>query len=387
MPEPVVSAESPEVSTKPLAAPEDVSESELVAYQLWEPALPLVPAGAQRGWMSATPDRFAYRCLPLVVANQSGWFILSDRGLEIWWDGGPGPASIQIRDLSSKDKRNCPSSHFGGGVVTWSIPYVFRTPPGYDLIVRGPTNWCKDGISPLDGVVETDWSAAPFTINWKVTRPNWPLRFEEGEPIAMILPAQRGCLSSIQPCIRPINEAPELSRLYRLWKDHRDRSLRHNSAVRGAYRKSWDRHYWRGVSVGNTEIAAEHRVGLQLRQFALQPPPQVTAELPAAPADLSSDGQEMPNSGDLVVGEWVGLLSLPQGDFSLLLKIEEDQGFLQGLLDIPGQMETAVAVDAIIHAGGALRFAIYKIRLYYEGELEGEEFHGALFQNGVEMPI
>jgi hypothetical protein len=27
-------------------------------------------------------------------------------------------------------------------------------------------------ISPLDGIVETDWLEATFTMNWKLTRPN-----------------------------------------------------------------------------------------------------------------------------------------------------------------------------------------------------------------------
>jgi hypothetical protein len=35
-------------------------------------------------------------------------------------------------------------SHFGSGILTWNVPYLFRTPPGYNLLVRGPANWPKD---------------------------------------------------------------------------------------------------------------------------------------------------------------------------------------------------------------------------------------------------
>ena len=66
------------------------------------------------------------------------------------------------------------SSNFGYGIVTWYLPYLFRTSPGYNLWVRGPVNSPKDGIVPLEGLVETDWAEATFTVNWKITRPLCP---------------------------------------------------------------------------------------------------------------------------------------------------------------------------------------------------------------------
>ena len=46
-------------------------------------------------------------------------------------------------------------SHFGEAVLTFSLPYLFRTPRGVNLWVKGPSNWIKDGIQPLEGIVET----------------------------------------------------------------------------------------------------------------------------------------------------------------------------------------------------------------------------------------
>jgi Family of unknown function (DUF6065) len=73
---------------------------------------------ADRGsaWMDATPHRLA-------IANRAGWLI-----------------QIPTR--------------------------VFRTPPGCNLYVRGPANSPKDGIAALEGIIETDWSEATFTMNW-----------------------------------------------------------------------------------------------------------------------------------------------------------------------------------------------------------------------------
>ena len=74
-------------------------------------------------------------------------------------------------------------SHFGEGVITWNIPFLFRTSPGYNLLVRGPSNWIKDGVQALEGIVETDWAVQTFTMDWKFTRPRRWVRFEADEPI------------------------------------------------------------------------------------------------------------------------------------------------------------------------------------------------------------
>ena len=64
--------------------------------------------------------------------------------------------------MIAPDKRDAgqllPASHFGDGILTWHLPILFRTPPGYNLLVRGPANYPKDAVSPLEGIVETDWA-------------------------------------------------------------------------------------------------------------------------------------------------------------------------------------------------------------------------------------
>ena len=96
--------------------------------------------------MEATDQRFANRCLPLLIANQAGWFLIGRHTVRVRWTGGRSPSSLTIEVLSGDGP--CPAiSHFGHGIVTWHVPYLFRTPPGYNLVVRGPANWPRDGIA------------------------------------------------------------------------------------------------------------------------------------------------------------------------------------------------------------------------------------------------
>ena len=241
----------------------------LIAYCV-NPCLnmPLVAASADRAWMTATDRHFANRCLPLRIANQSGWFLLSGHRVRVTWTGADDLDGLRVEMLDGAPP--CPAiSHFGYGILTWNVPYLFRTPPGYNLLVRGPANWPKDGVCPLEGVVETDWSLATFTVNWKLTRPVHRVTFDVGEPIAMLTPQRRGELEAIRPEVRAIESAPEIRRGYEQWADERatfnDQLLQAGSE---AQRQGWQKHYFQGVLPAAGEAAAEHQTKLRLREFA-----------------------------------------------------------------------------------------------------------------------
>jgi uncharacterized protein DUF6065 len=242
-------------------------ELPLMAYCTnWALNMPLVAAPRERGWMEATPQRFANRCLPLLIANQAGWLILSGHKVAATWDGGAGLESIRVEHLSGGPPYSA-ASHFGSGILTFSLPYLFRTPPGFNLLVRGPTNSPKDGISPLDGVVETDWLEATFTMNWKLTRPHHTVVFEVGEPVAMIVPQPRGELECFRPEIRDLADDPELADAFQRWCQSR---IQFNAELKqpgsDAQRQRWQKHYFQGASVSSAK-PFEHQSKLMLQPF------------------------------------------------------------------------------------------------------------------------
>ena len=134
----------------------------LTAFQIHEDDFaPIRPARRERKWMDDADKKFPYRCLPLVVANQHGWEILSTHHIRAVWDGTSNPDGVSVENLSGDGALHA-SSHFGAGVLTFRIPFLFQTPEGWNLMVRGPANNPKDGIVALDGVVETDWTFLHF---------------------------------------------------------------------------------------------------------------------------------------------------------------------------------------------------------------------------------
>ena len=236
------------------------------------PSMPVIPAASRRQWMDNSPNGFANRCLPLLIANQNGWFIINTHHLHILWDGGPSKEGLRINCRSGPEGLPCPAiSHFGSGVVTWQLNYLFKTSPGYNLWVKGPSNWPKLGITPLEGIVETDWAASTFTMNWKMTVIEHPVEFQPGEPIAMIVPVRRGELETFAPIFREISDEPELSRQYREWSKSR---VKFNSDLEirdsEAQQQKWQKDYFHGD--GAEGIQPEHQIKLNVKEFTMKRP-------------------------------------------------------------------------------------------------------------------
>jgi len=219
------------------------------------------PAPLERPWMDASPEKFAYRCLPLNIANQHGWEVLCPGDVTASWDGTDVSTGVFTSD------NHVAMGHFGCGILTFHIPFLIRTEPGYDMYVTGPVNMPKDAIAPLTGIVETDWNPATFTMNWKFTRPNTPVSFAKGEPIATIFPIKRGLIEQFRPAIRDMRDDPEVLADHTAWSNDRAAFLEDLRNPRGEARKrGWQKDYFQAK--GAKDLAAPHRTKVKLRPFA-----------------------------------------------------------------------------------------------------------------------
>lgn len=230
----------------------------LIAFRLQPPQLTLMRSPIERDWMSNTRDRFAYRCLPLLLANQSGWVVLNAGRVTVTWNGGSDPVDCHVESKGCPDP---PLSHFGSGIVTWRIPFLFRTPAGWNLLMRGPVNHPKDGASSLEGIIETDWAVQPAFHSWKVTRLSHPVTWEDGEPICLIVPQRRGELETWDPVIHDVSDDRPLLDQYAAFS----RSRTEFNHMRPA---AWQKHYFLGTSPGGASAPARaHQTKLSLREF------------------------------------------------------------------------------------------------------------------------
>jgi len=207
----------------------------------------IVPGRPQRAWMDAFAERHPYRCLPLSMANTSGWEILCPVGFTMEWNGGAHQDCITLTpDHGHPDFHDFVKSHFSRGIVTFHPGYLFRTPPGWSMWAGGPPNHVKDGIQPLAGLVETDWLPFPFTMNWIFTRPG-RVRFERGEPFCFITLVQDKALAQVQPVTRSLASNDDLRAQYDAWYRQREEfNRRLMKQDPDAVRDAWQRYYFKG---------------------------------------------------------------------------------------------------------------------------------------------
>ena len=240
---------------------------DLTCYVLdgWSPRIR--PASSKRDWMDATPESFAYRCLPLAIANAQGWEVLSPCGFEARWNGGPLVEDVEVRVDEGSGTR-VPLSLFGQGTITFHVEGLIRTPPGWNLFVSGSPNAAKDGIAPLGGVIETDWSPYTFTMNWRITRPDHWIRFEENEPFCFFFPVQRTMFEAIQPRILSLDEAPELKQEFLSWSESRNAFQKWvEEAEPAAPSDKWQKLYYRGLCPNGRSGSESHLSKLRVPPF------------------------------------------------------------------------------------------------------------------------
>ncbi|MBB4005660.1 DUF6065 family protein [Aurantimonas endophytica] len=240
--------------------------NELIAYVIDGHELRIRPAPLERQWMDDSEQRFAYRCLPLNIANSHGWEILCTAAFSAVWNGQKAKDSVRI--TSESGVVTTAVSHFGSGILTLHVPCLFKTDPGVNLFVTGPINRPKDAISALSGVIETDWSPYTFTMNWQFTRPHHPVNFDVDEPICHLFPVGRGHLEELRPALCPLSENPDLESEHKLWAGSR---YTFNAALADPASKAaqdqWQKTYFKGKSPSGALAPEGHRSRLRLRPF------------------------------------------------------------------------------------------------------------------------
>jgi hypothetical protein len=322
------------------------------------PAAPLPrPALPRRAWMDATRQRFAYRCLPLVVANSIGWDLVSAVSFDAVWLGGEHESSVQVRllgDPSSEERRLMPEGHFGHGILTLQTGLLLTTPEPFGLFVGAPVNMPRTAVAPLSGFVETNWLPYPFTLNWQFVRRGVPVRVLRGEPVATVWPMDPATLEGFTLEVAPLAADAPLAQRSRAWQSARDQHLAEAALrVEAGGEHGWQRDYLRGIEPGGSMLAdRSHRTRLTLHGDASQVAAAPTVLAPVLPDPLRGGWRWRPGV-EVCAFEPDGAVVLRTGDAGAVVRLspalyEIAQACLDGSI---AAMEAQAGADAAgLHA-------------------------------------
>lgn len=238
----------------------------LTCYPVNAQPVEIRPGQPERDWMDEFSQRHAYRCLPLTIANCTGWELLTPVAFRATWNGGPALSDVTLASENDAHK-NFAASMFARGVLTFVPGWLFRTEPGWATWVGGPPNWAKHGAQPLTGIVETGWLPYPFTMNWRFTAPG-TIEFAAGEPFGMIMPVPHAAIDQCEPEIKALSDEPALEAEVRDWFTSRSEFIaRVRAGDKDAQQQVWQRTYFAGKTLRGEAAAEEH-----IHRRRLKPP-------------------------------------------------------------------------------------------------------------------
>jgi hypothetical protein len=217
----------------------------LIAYALVNNPMEIKPASPKREWMDGTSSKFAYRCLPLSIANSYGWEVISPVDFSVTWDGGKGVHNVVV-ECQEPNGQLIPVAAFGEGTFTIHTGHVFKTEYPYALYVTGPVNEPHDGVIPLSGIVETYWLPYTFTMNWKLTRPGM-VHFKKGDVLCHIYPINIEVFDNIEPELTLLSDDEELEKLHWEWSNARSKFIQYKKINHPEMKDViWQKNYFQG---------------------------------------------------------------------------------------------------------------------------------------------
>lgn len=144
-----------------------------------------VPGVRLRHWWEedSKTKNHARFCLPMLAANNYGFYILSPADIKIFWDGSlQRDVQVTVSNPSSHAEVTTHSAH---ACITIQTNFIPRTPPNVFTYIKPIPNQ-RLPIQPLEGMMETWWLVANFGLVCFVTQPGVHI-ISKGDPIAHMI--------------------------------------------------------------------------------------------------------------------------------------------------------------------------------------------------------
>ena len=237
----------------------------LEIIKLWDntsfdDAITIEPSSLKRQWMDESSEEYAYRCLPLNIANQHGWAIYPKNDIVANWSGDLSNSKDSVKVY--ENPKNLAVSHFGHGILTFSLPFLVRVDPKHSLYITGAPNHHIKGIQPCTGIFEADWAPYSFTMNWRFTHANQPVTFTTKDPICFFFPVPRNIVNNTETKYSTLADQDEK---YRTSFASFTKSRAEFDVA--DYPDGWQKHYFQGVYPDGTKCPYDHKTKIKPNKF------------------------------------------------------------------------------------------------------------------------
>lgn len=146
----------------------------------------------KRDWMDDTPNKHAYQCMPVSLANTLGWGISFPKDISFIWDGICDTSDSHVKILSGH--RYC-SPNRGNATISFNTYLTVKTDDNTTTLIMPVPNDFNENFQCFTNLLSTSFYRSSIPIAWRILKPNVEITIPAGTPVATIIPIS---LNSIQ---------------------------------------------------------------------------------------------------------------------------------------------------------------------------------------------
>jgi len=157
----------------------------LKAYKTNPKSFIIEPLSVKRQWMEDTPEKHAYRCFPVTMANTVGWTLSSPIDISFKWNGITNTTPDTVDILSGKEYSY---TGRGQGTVSFMTGLIFKSEKDISLLTINCPNYFYEDFEVMSSLISTSFYPNELPLAIKAKIPNKEIIIKAGDPIATIIP-------------------------------------------------------------------------------------------------------------------------------------------------------------------------------------------------------
>jgi hypothetical protein len=175
----------------------------VLVYRWDKNAALLDQLSVKREWMDNTPEKHAYRCMPISLANTLGWGISFPVDISFIWDGIDDSSDSHVKIL--KGEKYCTTQR-GNATISFNTYLTIQTDDEITTLITPVPNYFNKNAQCYTSLISTSFYKSMMPVAWKITEPNIEITIPAGMPVATLIPISLKGIEDIEMNI--LNEAP-----------------------------------------------------------------------------------------------------------------------------------------------------------------------------------
>jgi hypothetical protein len=157
----------------------------LTAYKTNPNSFIIEPLSVKRDWMENTPEKHAYHCFPVTMANTIGWTLSSPVDISFTWNGITDTTPDTVKILSGEQYAY---TGRGQGTISFMTGLIFKSEKNVSLFTITCPNYFNQDFEVMSSLISTSFYPNELPLAIKAKTPNKEITIKAGEPIATIIP-------------------------------------------------------------------------------------------------------------------------------------------------------------------------------------------------------